>query len=1006
MSNPIQEVKEKKKLRLKANQEFIAPPKTETQKKLEFDLGAEALNPLLTSEQPNEVPEQTNEHLLNNEAKKPSFKDRMKLKKKIESFNPEEHQKKEQEVPVAKPPQKFNTYNYQPQPTYMTVPPQMVPPGMMQPGYMMASPYIMQTQGYFPNYGTYQQPYYALPPYQSVRNIGPVPNYQPDGNINLKESLNTKVPYHPKPYITSHKYAQSERTVATDDYKLKHDATDEKTVGTQDISIAEPIDEDKRIDHHDQVISANKETPLTKGLIEKQPVIEEKKIVEEPKIKEEIKPIVETQQKKVEEKPKVPEIKRPEDEAVQPQKIPIHTQQVNHADADAEEMIKKGIYSADFLIGYINSYSKGLPTEFSHLDRKINEIEAPAKKPRDNFRRNGRRNDRVEVRKPSPKHYNDYRPRDQRPSEKDAPKPEVLQRQQVSEETLIQIKKIKQGADHWLATKKDDDVTVVNFKKIKSLLNKLTSDNFAKISKEIAELAQNKEIIKKLVDFVVIKAWNEPRYTKIYAELVNFLAEQKFSWDKSGKTIKREVLSKVENAYTLGFKNYYDLTKEIHENTEMKEMEKIEQLYKQKVMLLGNINFICELFFFKILSFKVFKLIIVYGIASFVKEYIRAEESKDKFTIKEDYLEALVKLFENSGKAIDKKERTEEKKSKTSGSLSMTTEEHILDEFYIMIDNREDRTESFMEKERLDKYVKTLNSVSYIFFELLKKFKHENISVRLQSLITNLEEFKDSNWTVEVHKVGAAKSKHDIQKELEREKDKANDRDRDRDRYDDDGYDNYNSRRGGRESYVSSGKGFRKNTKPKGNNDGYFEKKTAKTKSIPDMCKDISAYFKENKNALNEDKFITLLDDVSNRNYKDVLTAFFITFARNPQSSIAVIIHYPYLLLKDDYINPSDFETATGIANHALCLEFSDLPFLQANLATILYDCVVSDLITLGNFAWECPKELQDDKFDSGEYSYYCRELLDAVEKKFKAENQEAMVADAIKEIRAKLEAN
>ena len=1001
MSDPLSEIKEKKKkLVFKKNQEFVAPTKTESQKKIEFDLGAEVVNPLLNQEQQQKdqdkqkEPKETKEPTTNAEPKKTSLKDRIKLKKQSEAFKPEEHKKKEPDTQFNKTVPNFNSYKqYPPQPPYIPVPQQMLNQAVMN---NMQPPYLMPQQGYYPSYGNYQPSYYHMPMYQSNKNIGNVPNYQTESHINLKESLNTKATHQSNQYVSNvSKHTQSERTVVVDEYTLKQpEPVNEKKQEIQDISITEPTDEEKKYDLQQTLNTAvNKDNPLVNKLIEKTNLTEDKSNkIEEPDKKEFQQKINEKEtepvQQKVETKTKVDEntdIQKAEPKAP--------------ATIEEKKAEQPGFYSHDFLDKYINDYSGGLPEEFQHLDRKIREVEAQPKKPKDSHKHKGRRYERMEASKPSQKHYGDYKSKEQKPVEKEGAKPEMLQRQHVSDETLIQIKKIKQGADHWLAGKKDDDVTIVNFKKIKALLNKLTADNFSRISKEIIALAENKDIITKLVEFLVVKAWNEPRYTKIYAELCYVLVEHKFDWDTKGKTIKREVLTKVENAYTQGFKNYYDLTKEIHLDENMTETEKREQIFKQKIMLIGNINFICELFHFKLLSFKVFKLIILYGIASFIKEYIRAELSQDKFTIKEDYLEALIKLFENSGKLIDKKEKAEEKKILEKKEKYITkTEDRILDMFYHMLENKEDLTDKFMEKTELDNYAKILNTVSYIFFDLVSHLKEMNISVRLQSLITNLEEFRDSNWTEEVHKIGAAKKKEDVQREIEKEKFA-----KDRYDYDDDDYGKYHSRRGGKESYVSSGRGYRKTTKGKGG-DGYFEKKAAKSKSIPDLCKELISYFKENRNSLNEETFIEFLDNISGKKYKDALAAFFITFAKNPQETINIIIHYPYLLLKDDYITPAEFEKASAIANHELYLEFMDLPFLAPSMATILYDCIIDGLIILKNFAWSCPMEIQNDEFDASEYAYYCSEILKAVEKKFKAEGKEDLIAEHIPAIKSKLD--
>ena len=45
-------------------------------------------------------------------------------------------------------------------------------------------------------------------------------------------------------------------------------------------------------------------------------------------------------------------------------------------------------------------------------------------------------------------------------------------------------------------------------------------------------------------------------------------------------------------------------------------------------------------------------MIILYGLYNFIKEYIRTENNPDTYSIKEDYLEALMKIFQNSGHTI------------------------------------------------------------------------------------------------------------------------------------------------------------------------------------------------------------------------------------------------------------------------------------------------------------------------------------------------------------------
>lgn len=70
-------------------------------------------------------------------------------------------------------------------------------------------------------------------------------------------------------------------------------------------------------------------------------------------------------------------------------------------------------------------------------------------------------------------------------------------------------------------------------------------------------------------------------------------------------------------------------------------------------------------------------MIILYGIYSFIKEYLRNEKENDKYTTKEDYLEALMKIFQNTGTLIDKK--VDKQNKKKSAQEKKDDEEKLLD---------------------------------------------------------------------------------------------------------------------------------------------------------------------------------------------------------------------------------------------------------------------------------------------------------------------------------------
>lgn len=105
---------------------------------------------------------------------------------------------------------------------------------------------------------------------------------------------------------------------------------------------------------------------------------------------------------------------------------------------------------------------------------------------------------------------------------------------------------------------------------MKSLLNKLTAENFSKVSVQILDCAKSDKIIDPMIENLVRKAWNEPRYTKCYAELVVVLTKNGTGSEKNkkNKAIRKKVLNKVEEEYVEGFAKYQDYAVKIQKSEE------------------------------------------------------------------------------------------------------------------------------------------------------------------------------------------------------------------------------------------------------------------------------------------------------------------------------------------------------------------------------------------------------------------------------------------------------
>ena len=1055
LKEKIAENKRKKEEEEKKKQEALLNLQTEPEAQNQAPLIKEVENPLTSQTQT----EQTSGELTD-EAREKAEKKRirmeklkLKMKKKQQVFDPEK----------VKPEQKkkVSVSNKNPAPKYKVKAPQTYDEMKLQQ--QQQAQVLQMQQAYYQNYLAQQQMMQRSPMYNSQFNPNTgfmgnfqnpaypnnftsqstrfVPNTKPSYNQGYKSSRNMMAPHKRSSKYESDLLQDNQSEHSEYVKKDNPDETNKVTEpAVQNINIEEPINEDKKVNakeimdmlsgtskidskKNDKVPTAFKNEAKEEAKKEsepaKKPVEEEKKeeqpqqpevVVEkkeaEPVVqeKEEIKPVTDPK-RVVNKEPVVQEQEKPVEEVEEPR-----ADQVQQKEGAIEESASL-VYSHEFILNFINDYSEELPEEYKHLQRKVNEQDLPPPKYKKHHdggrgRKHGKKNygNRVDATKPS---NNKYKDKYRRPEKHDEKTSEKLERQQVSEEYLIQMKQIKNAADTWMANKKDDDPTTVNFKKIKGLLNKLTADNFEKISNQIIELNDSEDILKKLIEFLVKKAWNEPMYTQLYAKLVNTLYKFKFAWDAKNKykTVRSLVLGRVENAYTTGFDAYYQLTKKIHESKEMNEKEKFEQLFKNKKQLLGNINFICELFFFKILNFKLFKLIILYGVGMFTREYIRNETDADKFTIKEDYLEALIKFFENAGKQI---EEAEEKDQKKNGITVGKTEDYLLDKLYAMIEDSEDNTDMFIEKDQLDKF-KTMASVSFIFFEFLDMIFDKNISQRMRSLIENLREYRSSKWTTIIKGVVSAKSKKQVQQILEKEQEKKKEKSyRDFERYDYDGYDNYhkkkkNKNKGDRDNRNKSYKQLSSIRDYDDEDDGeYVAKETVTVMSLEETTKDLNAYFKEKNKSLTTDEFCAYMDKHKCKDSKTLLTAFLQIFAERRKDQVQLVQNVPVSLFEKGKIKKADFVEALYEANKKLYLMVSDLPFLQPALAHMFYQLYQQDFNLLEEMQW-IVDEKKDNIEDIDEWIYYCKQFLDAIKKEFAKQGDEDEVADKIQQLKAEI---
>ena len=142
-------------------------------------------------------------------------------------------------------------------------------------------------------------------------------------------------------------------------------------------------------------------------------------------------------------------------------------------------------------------------------------------------------------------------------------------------------------------------------KQIKITLNKLSPNNFDKLSREILETCKmSHDYLKIVVSGIFEKSWSEKKFTQMYSNLCKFLKNnfEKFSYgpqeDPDQKNFfKYELLHMCEETFknAPGENDFTGLTPEARE----------ERLGKIKLKTLGNVRFIGELFNVNLITARV-----------------------------------------------------------------------------------------------------------------------------------------------------------------------------------------------------------------------------------------------------------------------------------------------------------------------------------------------------------------------------------------------------------------
>jgi len=104
---------------------------------------------------------------------------------------------------------------------------------------------------------------------------------------------------------------------------------------------------------------------------------------------------------------------------------------------------------------------------------------------------------------------------------------------------------------------------------------------------------------------------------------------------------------------------------DIENDVKLDEGDKFEKYLKKKNKLIGNISFIAELHLLNYLPLKVMRFITYNLVYHFSKNYVDNTSKTKIFNTNEEYLEAVIKLFDYAGKKIEENENKKKFKIKS-----------------------------------------------------------------------------------------------------------------------------------------------------------------------------------------------------------------------------------------------------------------------------------------------------------------------------------------------------
>ena len=397
-----------------------------------------------------------------------------------------------------------------------------------------------------------------------------------------------------------------------------------------------------------------------------------------------------------------------------------------------------------------------------------------------------------------------------------APGQGLLSRPKMDEDKMKKLREIKGGAsENWA---ENNQKNTSEDEKIKRSINlklfQLTAENFEACYRDLKKHCDLMSTCEILIALLVDKAWTQPKYTKIYAKMCTKLGSNLYSWAEGAdeekkksdckKRFKSMVVTKIRKEFLYGFKKFKEQMIAWQKDEEVSEDEMFEKYLKGKKKLTGNMNFISELYLLSYLPHKVMRFITNKLIIQFTEEFvIRKNIIALKFPVYNEYMDALIKLFQFSGNKIHSREKKHYEKIVSEGKTEKFPQDKVVQLCDYLVDSCKKNHLRPDEKMRnmIDEAKKEANCMDLTFTFMHAMVDGGILDARMSSLVANLQDRKDSGWKKLDRETDGPKKLKEFHEDFERKKQQK------RRRYDDrGGYDR------GRRNPYDDGSYYKKKT--------------------------------------------------------------------------------------------------------------------------------------------------------------------------------------------------